>query len=34
VVERKYLPEDRADGCEEEYEQVAFAPDADQPAYR
>jgi hypothetical protein len=25
VVERKYLPEDRADGCEEEYEQVAFA---------
>jgi len=25
VVEKKYLPEDRADGCEEEYEQAAFA---------
>ena len=25
VVEKKYLPEDRADGCEEEYEQATFA---------
>jgi len=25
VVEKKYLPEDRADGCEGEYEQADFA---------
>jgi hypothetical protein len=25
VVEKKYLPEDRADGCVDEYEQAAFA---------
>jgi hypothetical protein len=25
LVEKKYLPEDRADGCEDEYEQAAFA---------
>ena len=25
VVEKGYLPEDRADGCDGEYEQVAYA---------
>ena len=25
VVEKKYLPKDRADGCVDEYEQAAFA---------